>query len=406
MNRKLIVIPGLLAAAAAVPAVDASAAETGLLLKQIDPAAILIAQEVEPVGEDETSQLREQIRALEERQAALEQELEALRQLLEAQAESGAVADADEDEAETAVAEAERQAGIEANFSVVSFQPRTSNLEDFAIVDPGTALVVGGAPATLDYRQTESFRYGANLRFEDSAVDIGFSYVTSASDAERSVESPAGGFLFATLANPAQNEQASTASAESDIRLSVTDFEVGYRFDVGDAVDARLFTGLRLADISQDATVRYDGIDFTNTEISISRGFSGTGVSLGGQADWNIGSGFSLFGRATGGLLLGEVRSSLLEVDNNGLDEVASLNQGGTSRIVPMVELAAGVNWRGSITDDFHLRLGAGYQLENWFRVLDTLRYVDSSGSGVITQESGDLTSEGWFLELGLQFDF
>ncbi|MEO1591507.1 MAG: hypothetical protein AAFU71_09470 [Cyanobacteria bacterium J06632_22] len=40
---------------------------------------------------------------------------------------------------------------------------------------------------------------------------------------------------------------------------------VGDSFDVGTAADARVYGGLRFADIWEDTVVRYDGIDFTNT---------------------------------------------------------------------------------------------------------------------------------------------
>ena len=146
-------------------------------------------------------------------------------------------------------------------------------------------------------------------------------------------------------------------------------------------------------------------MDFTNTAIGIERDFSGTGLHVGNRTNLNLGSGFSLFGQAEGALIIGDVRSRLQEVDNNGLDELASLYL-TSSRVVTMIDLAAGVNWQQYLSDTALVDISFGYAIEEWFDVLDVVRYVDSSGSGVLTQDSSNLSSSGLFFELGFTFDF
>lgn len=354
---------------------------------------------------DETALLREQVRLLEARQASLEQELAALRDQVNAQANaiqanSTQAAAPPETDAET-----NPRQGLGVQFTGLLVNPSSSNIQDFAIVDPGTALVVGGSAATVTYDQTTALRYGLTYSLQDSGFDLGASRVTLSTSGTAIATAPPGGFLFATLAHPAQNERAETASADLDLEYAVTDLEVGYRVNTDSNLALRLFGGVRFASIDQDMTVRYDGVDFTNTEIVIDREFSGAGLRLGAQADLSIGSGFSLFGRAAGTLFSGSVSLRQRETDNNGLDEIASLRQEDT-RIIPMLELAAGVQWDGQLNDSLRLHVATGYTLENWFNVNDSVRFVDSSGQGILTQNSGDLSLEGFFLELGLRLDF
>lgn len=127
---------------------------------------------------------------------------------------------------------------------------------------------------------------------------------------------------------------------------------------------------------------------------------------LGAEANVHLGAGFSLFGQAGGGLMVGDTRLSYQELDNNGLNLIAAVEQQGQSRVVPMTEVAAGINWSGPLGNNTRLDASFGYSLENWFNAMDIIRFSDSTGSGVINQETGDLSSGGLFFGLGVQMDF
>jgi hypothetical protein len=358
--------------------------------------------------EAEAEALFEQIRLLEERQELLEQEIDILRQQLNEQSPPSDPGVVDLEDAEPGIVTAEAEptpGGIDLSVGLWSFTPRLSGFQDFAIVDPGNALVVGGELAAVDYEPIAAARFGGDVRFKGSGIDIGFNtFSFEASGSARAV-APPNGFLVATLAAPAQNELAETASARSTIHYTATDLEVGYRFNLGSAVEGRVFTGLRFADIDQGMTVRYDGIDFTDSELDMNRTFSGEGLRLGGAANVPLGAGFSLFGRASGALMLGDVSFRQTEIDNDGLDTLTSL-ENTEARLVPMIELATGLNWQGNLSEDSRINLSFGYLFEQWFNVLDDVRFVDSSGIGVITQEPMDLTSDGLYFELGFEVDF
>lgn len=356
----------------------------------------------------DAEQLQERLQQLEERQRQLEQEIQLLRQELETATEEDEtdVVTLEGEEEAIATVETDEYQNVQVSVEALFLEATSSDLQDFAVVDEGDAFVVGGELAAAEYDDETALRYSLIYGLPNSSVDVGVRYTSFGMSGFESVERPEDGFLLATLANPAENEQAETASANIRLGYSVTDVEVGYTFEAGESLDVRLFGGLRFADIDQDAKIRYDGVDFDNSEIDISRDFTGYGLRMGGQADLTLGGGFSLFGRAAGSLLLGDIGASLEERDDNDVDLIASLDREIDSRVIPVVELAAGLAWENSLSDRATLRLAAGYELQNWFNIVDSVRFVDNAGTGVLTEDMGDLSLEGVFINVGLFFEF
>ena len=363
-----------------------------------------------PAIEEPSDPLAEQVRLLEARQQTLEQEIEQLRSQIEfqnAQTDEPQTGENTPDEviAQPLEEENDDPMGLDVSVALSTFDP-TTGLLDFATIGSGSTFAVDSDIATVDYSSNEAIRYGANIRFADSPLDVGFSTISASAEGSASASVPPGGILFSTLSNPSQNEFAETASAEASLDYSVTDLQVGYRFDMGSSANTRLYGGLRFADISQDLLVRYDGEDFNNGEVSAAQSFSGIGLQVGSETELELGSGFSLFGQVGGALMIGDANFSQRETDNDGLDVIASLSQSSRAQIVPMLDLSAGVNWTGEMSEDSRIDLTFGYAVEHWFNVLNGVRSLDSSGSGALIQDETDLSSRGLFVELGLEFDF
>jgi hypothetical protein len=70
------------------------------------------------------------------------------------------------------------------------------------------------------------------------------------------------------------------------------------------------------------------------------------------------------------------------------------------------MELVAGLQWQPQLNENLSFDVAAGYEFQQWFNASDTARFVDNSGTGVITQDTGDLSLSGFFLRLGLLFRF
>jgi hypothetical protein len=358
------------------------------------------------------AELRQRVQQLEQRQQELEQELDSLRRMIEQQSGVDTTtnpANPSEPDQEMEVATESTPAdwqGIEFSTEVLFLQPRTSSLQDYAIVDPGDTLFAGGQAVAPDYAANAAGRFRLAYHLPDSPLSFGASHTTFDSEGSSAVARPTNGFLLATLAAPVQNENADTATSAIQLNYDVTDVEVVYDLPSSGSLETQLFGGLRVANIGQRNQVTYDGVDFTNGTVNIDRYFSGHGLRLGGQANLDLGSDISLFGRAAGSLLYSTISTSQQETNNDGTDLLVNLNRTATGRVVPVMELAAGLQWQPLVAEQLNLDFAVGYEFQNWFNVADTTRYVDNSGTGVITQDENDLSFSGFFFRLGLLFRF
>jgi TolA-binding protein len=350
------------------------------------------------------NELRQRVQELELRQQELEEEIDSLRQLIEQQAVEEEPTVPEQEVAEEPAIEDLQ--GLEFSAEAVFLQPRTSSLQDYAILDPGNALFVGGELVAPNYQQNTAGRFQLAYYLPNSPLSFSATHTTFDSSGNSSVTRPVNGFLLATLASPVQNESADTASSTINLNYDVTDVEVVYDLPSAGSLDTQLFGGLRIANIGQRNDVTYNGVDFTNGAVNIERYFSGYGLRLGGQANLNLGSNVSIFGRAAGSVLVSDITTNQQETDNNGADLIVSLNRTATGRVVPVMELAAGLQWQPLVAENLNLDFAAGYEFQNWFNVADTTRFVDNSGTGVVTQDSNDLSFTGFFIRLGILFRF
>jgi Legionella pneumophila major outer membrane protein precursor len=340
-------------------------------------------------------ELLEKLQRLEQKQQELEQEIGALRQQLGGQPTTAAVT----------VPENQPQS-FEFSTQVVFLRPTTTNTMDFAIVDPGTALATTGDIARVTYQDATALRYNATYRPANTAWEISASHMAFDTDGSQSAVRPATGSLFSTLTHPFQNDRADTATANAKLNYSATDAELAYRFKVGKSLGVRLFGGLRFADVTQAMTVDYNGRDFNNGRAKIDTGFSGFGPRMGLEARLMLGQDFSLFGKGSGSLLRGKLSTSYAETDNNGADLVAQIAQSRDQQIVPVVDLSVGLSWQPQISKNANLHFAVGYEYQQWFRVTDTIRFVNSSSPGIFSETSNDLSLHGFFLQLGLSAQF
>lgn len=345
-------------------------------------------------------QLQQKLELLQQKQQQLEQELELLRQQIAAP----------KPEKETPVVSVpeDKPQNIEVSAQLLFLQPSTSNLMDFAIIDPGASntLATSGDIASLDYDEADSLRIGLTYRPQNTAWDISARHTSFGSEAEQSVEEPSNGFLFSTITHPFQNESALTADATAELDFNATDIELGNSFKIGKNLGLRLFGGLHFSDINQKMAVNYDGGDFNNSNLNIDNNFTGFGPRIGSEIKLNLNNGLSLFAKGAGSLLLGELDTKYQETDNNDADVVAQISTEQNSHLVPGMELSFGVSYSPPMGKSTNLNLSLGYEYQHWFNVANSIRFVDSDSPGVFTQSSEDLSLKGFFMQLGIISEF
>ena len=352
----------------------------------------------------EAEMLQEQLNRLETQQEMLRQEIERLKAQITDDESVAIEDDSDEGDEVLAVESSDRPQGMYLSAEVLFFEPNPSDVLDFAIADDSEALAVGGDLAIVDYHDTPNTRVAVGYRKED--VDVRATWLNVESDGSASAERPDNGFLFSTLSHPSQNDRAETAEAETTLEYTTTDLEVGYALELGEKFDMRLFSGVRFVDTDQDLAVEYDGVDFTDSKVLVEQDFAGFGPRVGADARWLLGSGFSVFGRASGSLVMGDRQVSYLETDNNGEDTVADFQQQNSDEVMPVAEMALGFDWTRVVAEGIGLSLSAGYEYQNWFNAYGDVQFVDAANPGLFTESKGDMTFQGFFVRSGLSLNF
>ncbi|GAP96047.1 Lpg1974 family pore-forming outer membrane protein [Leptolyngbya sp. NIES-2104] len=351
-----------------------------------------------PAAAPREQELLEKLRQLEQKQQQLEQELSVLRQQLTAGRDSP-----------TIVAQPVKQPStqqVELSAEVLFLQPRKSNMMDFAILDPGTALAVSGDVVRVNYDDVPALRVGLTYRPENTNWEIAASHVFFSTEGQQSATRSPTGFLFSTFTHPFQNDSANTADASARLAYRSTNVEVAYKLDVNSSLGVRLFSGLRFSDVEQEMTVAYDGRDFNQAIARSKNEFTGFGPRLGAQIDLKLASDLKLFGRGAGSLLLGNRSTFYEETDNLGTDLVARFDPGSQQQVVPGLELALGLSWQPRIGRRSNLNFSIGYEYQHLFNVSDSIRFVDSASPGVFTQSKNDLSLQGLFFLFGISSQF
>ncbi len=269
---------------------------------------------------------------------------------------------------------------------------------DFAITDPFDNLTPEGRIDSVNYDLTSGVRAGVGYRWGGTPWETLFTYTYLHAGGDRATAAPPGGLVYPTLTRPGLVDNALSAAAGAGLTYNLYDLETARRFAVDETFAFRLGFGVRFASIDQSLQAFYFGGDAAGTQVHSRVEFNGAGPMVGGEGEWLLPRGFRLFGRARGSLVVGDVSNCLRETDNAGRTVNAAVGEGYT-QVVPVLELATGVAWQYR-----NVRLAAGYEVANWFNLIDSPTFVNDFAEGKLGRRRGDLSLEGLFLQLGLVY--
>jgi hypothetical protein len=268
---------------------------------------------------------------------------------------------------------------------------------DYAIQDPRNDSTVGGNVLALDYDTQSNFRLAAGYRLCDG-WEVGAVYTYIHSKDNQTAFPPAGGALFATLSAPLGLGNVDGAVASGSLDMDLVDVELAKGWNVCETLWLRLHGGARFASIQQEHNVFYD---FTSTGLGGSVysnpiNFDGAGVRVGGEGHWRMGeSGFSLFAKAAGSLLAGDFRNRVTQTINGGASTIVDVFDKYYT-VIPVTELGLGVAWSTE-----HCRISLGYELANFFNMVDSVSFVEGASFGTIAHRTSDLSLEMLALSVG-----
>jgi len=287
-------------------------------------------------------------------------------------------------------------AGVYTSAEYLLMRARRPDLR-FALVDPTNDLTPNGATQVLSPETRSGFRVGFGYKLESGwSVGVGYTYYRT-TDTSAITAAP-GGTLYPLLTRPGLIDNVNTIAADSLLDYHVFDLEFGKWVKLDEHLAVRGYTGVQFASIGQDLNGQYNGGDARNASTQMKMDFDGAGPMVGGESHWVFGNGLSFFGRGRASLLYGNQKTSLNEVNDGG----ATLNASFTdkfSQLVPMANLGLGVAWQYRM-----IRASVGYEVTNWFGLVQSPSLGDDFAEGKVQYRQGDLALEGFFLQLGLTY--
>jgi hypothetical protein len=269
---------------------------------------------------------------------------------------------------------------------------------DYAIPGDTTGLVPVGSIRSLNYDFQPGFRGELGHRFGGSGWELSVGYMYYHTSASDSLGAPTGQTVLPTLSKPGLVNTATYASATAGLDYNHYDLLVGKRVAWDEHLALRFFGGVRFATIQQDFSAYYDGLDARSAGVSAGSKFQGFGPVFGGEAVLAGWKGFHLFAKASGGLLTGQSDNPYIE-SNNANNTLYANTSNDVRKVVPVASVGIGAGWQYRT---FSIR--AGYEITNYFGVVDQPRFTDDVGLGKLTTRSSDLSLEGLFVQLGLTF--
>lgn len=269
---------------------------------------------------------------------------------------------------------------------------------DFAITSSDGRLgVINGNLNSLDWETRSAFRVGLGYQFADG-WDASVNYFYLHSNASSSLAAPNGGALYATLTNNTFDD-VSTASALGNLDMNVIDIDLARTYRAADNLNFRFTGGGRVTWIEQQFSAIYNGgtLGAVNNFVSSPVNFTGAGLTAGGEGTYALNKHFGLYARGKVALLSGTFNNNLTETNGNGATTFYNISN-KYHEVVPVLETGVGA----VLTKD-HMHFKVGYELYNYFNMVDSLDF-QSLSFGKVSKRMSDLSLEALSIQFGLTF--
>ena len=287
--------------------------------------------------------------------------------------------------------------GFHASADWLNWKARRSGM-DCVIVDPNAADGnVQGDQVDLNYDRGNGARVvlGYDL---GSRWDVSLGYQTFSTNDQLQVTQPAGGELWGTRLHPRSPmwAQPTSVAARATLDYDVLDLMLSRQFamDSCQRIDFTLFGGFRYAMIDQTLNINYVDSVGDTANISSPTKLDGYGIRAGGQLDWNVRGGFSLFGKGAVSVLAARVATTYTQTDVEGGVANNLVDVSGTSyQAVPVIETALGMSYQRGPWE-----VAFGYEMAFWANAGERRDFVDDVAPQKFSDASNDLIFDGFFL--------
>ncbi|NBT62942.1 MAG: hypothetical protein EBT02_14355, partial [Planctomycetia bacterium] len=180
---------------------------------------------------------------------------------------------------------------------------------------------------------------------------------------------------------------------------NVIDIDVARTYRAADNLNFRFTGGGRVTWIEQQFSAIYNGgtLGAVNDFVSSPVNFTGAGLTAGGEGTYALNKHFGLYARGKVALLSGTFNNNLTETNGNGATTFYNISN-KYHEIVPVLETGVGA----VLTKD-HMHFKVGYELYNYFNMVDSLDF-QSLSFGKASKRLSDLSLEALSIQFGLTF--
>ena len=406
MKRLVVVMVLLVALPAAAWAQELSNAELYQMIKKMERkfdqaidqtnralAEAQQAKEEAALAKEEAARAKEEIALAKEETARVRDELAQLK------AAPVPVATLAEVPAASVVQVPETTEGLGTSFEVLYMRPSRSNL-DYVIVDTDSDSSPEGRFAKVEPNYDNGGRFGLSYNLGSGTALFGQYTMLNTKDSD-SVTEPTGGSLWATWTHPdSAIDSGNATAAKMTYEFDHNVFDLGVRkwIEVGNDLGLQIDTGLRYANMNQDIDINYQTGLVVFSDVHNENDFTGWGPRLGLGLDWSVGKGFNVFGSAAGSVLVGDFDMSLTQVDN-GTTAIYNVKDSEDNRVVPVLEMRAGVEYAYQLENGMFVGAKIGYEWQNWFNIVVAKRFMDDVDEQLLYTDTTDVSLDGFFVE-------
>jgi len=278
----------------------------------------------------------------------------------------------------------------------------SSNLP-FAQVRDGVTItaVPRGEVRMADPNWDHGIRVGGGVRVGENSFLQG-SFLWYENDSRDRIVAPTPFVIHSLVTFPGTLNTAATSAAATslytfDLRLADATFK--HVFCRGENYDVAVMVGGRYAHLDQDFASRFQILGETAVDTSIE--FNGGGPGVGLEGDWRTRCGLFAYGRGMVHLLLGHF-DARYEQRNTFVPQQA-LVLTSEDRVVPQVDLEAGVGW---MSPNRRIRLSGGFYLNGWYNTITTSSLIQGVRASNFTTNGDNYRDQLFFNGLTTRLEF
>lgn len=287
-------------------------------------------------------------------------------------------------------------------FDMVMLVP-LSDLPAIAIDDPDNDGIPEGPLVQAVYDQDNEFRPAIQYNCPESNTLFEINYLRLQQTNEIGLAPKAGAVYWTPLVSPNFGLDFALSS-DSSIRLSYIEFNITMQHSIrrNDWMNYFVDWGFRWAKIDQ----RFRGQFFnmggggSTDDVTIKSVVNMGGLTFGAGLNYEVFSGLNLSGRFGAFMLQGSLAGSYVDVNSGGGTQ-GDIHQNKT-QLVPGLEAAVFLNYNPDLQLPYagYILFRGGYEMKNYFQVIDTSTFVDDVHDGEVMSHRSSFGLTGYVLSV------